>query len=480
MIDIQARRIIQNNPQDLSISNLKGINVLFGKNGTGKSTFLRNLYQNNSDQYHLIVPERSGSSMQYSSGQLDEESNIEQRKSARKRNFDPNYRNRAISRTSFILNDIGYEAMAGKKTKIDISSITELFRIVLPEFKVNFRNDSPHNLIIHREIDQEESLVQDANQLSSGQAEILSLSADIITQSIIWANQDKTLLLDEPDAHLHIDLEHRFAILINELHGLFGIQFIVATHSQNLIASLLSINSDTGIVCFDSNASSIQTLSFNRAKIFTNIIGTDLALAVLLNRKIVIVEGNDDYLVWNHATRMHNFLDISLIQANGGDILKYKSTVEVVLSSILDFSALSGIAILDGDGKNEFNNEINSQFIYGRRLKCHSLENLFLTQEVLDIIKPGLDLNKELKKLARRKITTKDEKNNLIQLTNDKRYTPITKSLMYKIHNYLDDFSETRDWRIILGKTIGRGKPEGELAEFLGDFIIKDLWGDNI
>ena len=472
--EVSNMRMVDGSNKTLKISGLSRLNVLFGKNGTGKSSFLRNLYQSDAESYHLVVPERGGD-ITYSSGHLDQENNLNDRKNVRNKDDDSAYRNRAVSRATSILNHQGYKSITdGNVGSIKSEEITNLFRIFLPEFKVLFGNTAPHSLEIYRENNGEEKKVSHANELSSGQKEALTLSADIITQAVLWDSSEKTLLIDEPDAHLHTDLANRFAIFINEIENKFNLQVIIATHSSGLISSLLSLTSSIGIICFDEKSESISAIKKDDAAIFTNLLSVELSLAVVLNRKIIIVEGNDDFLVWNQAARSQSFKDIALIQANGGDILQYKKNAEKILAAVLEMRRF-GITVLDGDGKNAFTNTDNDA-LPCERLNCYSLENLLLTNEVLAKMKDSVDLNQELNLLKNKAATTEIEKNEIDAIISDKQNTRISKELVKKIHSQIDSHSFSRDWRILIGKILGSGKPTGELASFLGDNIVNYIW----
>lgn len=208
--NIKGKRIINNVNEDIEIKNLKKINILFGKNGTGKSTFFRNLYQSDSENFHLVVPERGGTELKYNSGLLDQENDTAQKKTPRNKNYDPSYRNRSISRASGILTYRGYENLHGiKSSTFNSNDLANLFKVFLPEFSVSFGKNAPFSLEIYRDIDGRQEKVENVDVLSSGQAEALSLASDIITQGFLWAGKsEKVLLIDEPDAHLHIDLEN--------------------------------------------------------------------------------------------------------------------------------------------------------------------------------------------------------------------------------------------------------------------------------
>ncbi len=476
--EIKGDRLLNGVSKHVTIRNLKGINILLGKNGTGKSSFLRNLYQTDYRNYYLIVPERGGSEMTYNSSYADQENNEDQKKQSRQRNFDRDYRIRVVSRASMILNRGGYLLYSGIKTSnLCFQDISNLFRIFLPEFKVEFSTEIPYNLKIYRE--DELGNYQDitsADQVSSGEAEAFSLATDIITQSILWEDEEKILLIDEPDTHLHIDLENRFAIFINEIRNQFNLQVIIATHSNSLVASLLNVSEDVGIICFDTKQETISTIPLSQNRIFANLLSIDLSLAVILGKKILIIEGNDDFLVWNQAIRSQNLENLALIQANGNDIYDYKKNAEKILKVVLDTPTQRGVTLLDKDNQNDPQNNPADILPY-LRLQCYSLENLFFTNEVLHYIKEDLDLERELLDLQNN-LSNPDEKSAISCIINDKQFTKIPKELVHKVCQKIDPYSSSRDWRIILGKVLGKSRPSGELATFLGKDLVNYIWGE--
>src|SRR3989344_6101273 len=132
--EISANRFVKNTEKPLKVINLSRINILFGKNGTGKSTFLRSVYNTQFNDFHLVVPERGGGNMVYHSNIFDQENKENERKNARATGWDGQYRERAISRTVAITQSVGYKTL--KKVvqeEIDAASIEGLFNVFLPE-----------------------------------------------------------------------------------------------------------------------------------------------------------------------------------------------------------------------------------------------------------------------------------------------------------------------------------------------------------
>lgn len=475
--EISALRYIKNVQKPLKVTNLSRVNILFGKNGSGKSTYIRNIYDTQSSDFHLVVPERGGGNMIYQSSIFDQESKENERKSVRSRNWDAQYRERAISRTVAITQSVGYKTLKRiDQEEMDASSIESLFKIFLPEIDAKFSDSQPYAIEFYREDNGTSKKITDTGILSSGQVEALSLASDIITQAVLWKAQDKCILIDEPDAHLHLDLQNRFAIFIEEISSKFDVQFVITTHSQALMAALMNVCESLSVVCLDNSSEEIKAIRKDKNFVFSNLLSSDLALAKILGRKIVIVEGNDDFLVWNQAARNQNFEDIALIESGGGDIFKYKDYAEKILLAVNDESGQLGITLCDRDDKGDATHDVDS-LLPIKRLQCSSIENLFLTKEVLQTVKDGLDLDVELDKIA---TANEAETAAINAIKTDKKATKIPKDLIKKIHSAIDEHSSTSDWRIRVGKVLGRGRPEGELLDFLGSEIVNYIWGEPV
>ncbi len=471
--EISAQRKTFQGDVPLKLKNLERINILFGKNGSGKSSFVRNLYQNDPNTFHLVVPERGGDIL-HNSGVAENEYKLENRKKVRNKNNDNQYRERAISRMVNILTSEGHKTVHDKESgRVKISEITDLFQVVLPEFSVKFSEEPPFKFEVYRESDDNLKKVENVNQLSSGEAETLALATDIITESIL--SENKILLIDEPDVHLHLDMQHRFAIFLSEIMQKYNVQIIVTTHSPALIASILSVKKDVGIFCLDSKNKNIAAVKKDQNSIFTNLLNVDLGLAVILGRKVIIVEGNDDFLIWNQASRNPNFADCVLIQANGQDVNQYRTHAESILTSVLDINEKVGLTILDGDNRG---NPSSTQQVGGilpcARLQCCTIENLLFTNEILAYVNSEVNLNEILNELSGD--CCQSEKEMLEKIKYDKRCTKIDKKLTQKIYAKLDKHSSLRDWRVMLGKFLGNNQPVGELKEYLGNEIVNYIW----
>jgi predicted ATP-dependent endonuclease of OLD family len=81
---------------------------------------------------------------------------------------------------------------------------------------------------------------QTVDTMSTGESELLSLAIEILSfchqaGHPEHASKNKLLLLDEPDAHLHPDLQHRLVKLISEETTKVDVTTLIATHSTAVL-----------------------------------------------------------------------------------------------------------------------------------------------------------------------------------------------------------------------------------------------------
>src|SRR5260221_8289412 len=77
------------------LERLNSINVVFGRNGSGKSVMLRMLRDEDPKAHHYIVPERSGE-ISFDSGLIAEVVDAAMRRNGSQGNFSPNYRQQIV------------------------------------------------------------------------------------------------------------------------------------------------------------------------------------------------------------------------------------------------------------------------------------------------------------------------------------------------------------------------------------------------
>ena len=217
-----------------TLKNLGHLNVIFCKNGVGKSPLLRALdaeYEKNPNEWLVkyISPERGGGL----AFDPSVESNMRSGNWAtthRRRNRAGQFRNMSFAeyKTLEILVLRKREADGGAPVFDDtLSTINAL----LDQVQV-VRASTADPQFMRKE----DQAPQSADTLSSGESELLSLAIEILAfchqvDHADNAEKKKLLLLDEPDVHLHPDLQHRLVELISAATAEKDITTLVATHS---------------------------------------------------------------------------------------------------------------------------------------------------------------------------------------------------------------------------------------------------------
>ena len=99
-------------------------------------------------------------------------------------------------------------------------------------------------------LDRENGNLADPAEISSGEAELISLGIEFLAFAReVTPNRTNILLVDEPDVHLHPDLQDRLTSFISKVFSDIPdtpVIIIIATHSTALLAGLLK-NDDTSV-----------------------------------------------------------------------------------------------------------------------------------------------------------------------------------------------------------------------------------------
>jgi len=195
------------------------------------------------------------------------------------------------------------------------------------------------------------------SSLSSGETEALTVALDLLTMAALWQlemdeGQHRLLLLDEPDPHLHPDLQVRFAKFLVALADQFACQVLVATHSTTLVAALGALGGDRASVAYMGQGMNLEAVPFDDAvQRPVNFLGGHALIAPLLGARLLLVEGIDDYTVWSHVPRVPKFAELFAILPSGGQQIRdHQIALESLFEGLRDPDGLpAGYALLDGD-----------------------------------------------------------------------------------------------------------------------------------
>jgi predicted ATPase len=454
------------------LKRLNAINVILGRNGSGKSILLRLLRDKAPDQSHYVVPERTGE-IEFEPNFMEQVLRATGRRDGSQGNFSSKYRQQIITRIQ------GYYTKRGTKKVSEINhdpdDLTKAMSIILPDFTVSAKGESPFYEL--RRI-KDGSSVTSVSNLSSGESQLLSLGMDILTIVGIWELDRETkrlLLIDEPDAHIHPDLQIKFADFICYIEREFKTQIFVATHSTTLLSALGQFGGDkVSLFYLTPGVDELAGEAFSHVtKELSAMLGGHLIMGPLFGAPVLLVEGDDDYRVWIHVARAGH-IKMCVLPCNGEELKRYQKTLERMFSALSDNANLRGVALLDGDKSLPDLKPGNEQkYVPFARLACHETENLYLSDEILKAL--GYDWASAKAKILSEADRYGQKANALRTILIDDRRALDLKSVINEVAEILDP--KKLLWTVRLGKEIARGRPTGMLADFIGSDLINQIWG---
>ena len=458
------------------LKELNEITILFGKNGSGKSKLLRTLRDTEQSTYHYTSPERAGD-ITHDVGISQEELNAPSRAGRRQQNLSPTYRQESVSRIQALLIKIGNLTGRANTSPVNLQDIENFLQILLPDFQFNITGQNPPYEFKRVHNDERVSSV---NTLSSGEAEILTLALDLLTICAMWELDNQTnrvLLIDEPDTHLHPDLQQHLGHFLVQLLDKYKVQMIIASHSTTLLSALGYHGGEkTSVIYLNNSINEQKAIKFEKTlQELSTCLGGHALMGPLFGAPLLLVEGDDDNKIWSQVPRYHK-VKLAVIPCNGADEVKnYQKTLEKIFASLrTDQTSPVGFALLDGDQTlptaDANNPHANIKYI---KLACRESENLFLTDEVLTL------LNFADWEAAKTEIKAESANYGAKQVQLDQcdswdRKNSDIKDVILQLAQILSP--KNVPWTQRVAKCIGDKKPEGQLADFLGADVIGSIW----
>jgi hypothetical protein len=448
--------------------------VIVGKNGSGKSLLLRAWRDQKPAEVHYIVPERTGE-LDFQPNYMTDEQSGATRRGQSARNFNPEYRRRILGRlqTFFMKRGNVREGVAPGSP----ADIEEMLHVLLPDFSVSLVGAGNPPYVIHRQSD--ESPIGQVDQLSSGEVQLITMGLGALTIASMWeieSPQSRVLLIDEPDAHIHPDLQARFADLLVRMVDRYKLQVAVATHSMSLLTALGQFGGSKTATVFlsrERNAYKAEIPSEVTREIAA-CLGGHVLMGPLFGSPLLLVEGDDDYRIWGQVPR-HHVVSVAVIPCSGSDEVKrYQSKLEQVFEALSEpHESPIGFALLDGDKElplpSPQNRQAHVKFI---RLECRESENLYLTDEVLAMLQhTWATATAAIEELERS--VAPDKAAALALIRADRRRGDL-KGLMESLSHKLD--LKNVPWTIRVSSAIGKTRPGGSLEQYLGAPLIAALW----
>ncbi|WP_244500947.1 ATP-dependent nuclease [Methyloceanibacter marginalis] len=389
-------------------------------------------------------------------------------------NFSPEYRVEIITRIQAYF--LARGSVREDRLPGNPSELEQFLAALLPDFTLTIDgNSNPPYKLVRTSTGQP---VGDVHQLSSGEAQILSIALDVLTIAAMWEIQGaekRLMLVDEPDAHIHPDLQVRFADFLVKVATRFDLQIAIATHSTTLLAALGQFGGEeASVVYLDRTTSEFRARHFSKeAKELAACLGGHALMGPLFGVPLLLVEGDDDYRLWSQVPR-HHVVSFSVIPTNGDEIKRYQKSLETILAALREPGSPAGYALLDGDKPiPEANPDSPQEHIRFVRLSCHESENLYLTDEVLAAL--GTDWAVASAEIAAKANDYGEKGAALAEAPNWDRMKVDIHNLMNEITRILD--AKNVHWTIRVARAIGEKRPMGQLLDFLGTDVVNALWG---
>lgn len=357
--------------------NNKRITVLIGKNGCGKSTLLRQVDQRANLETKYISPERGGT-LKYDptvDNQISSDNNWLPR--TRRQNQFERFREQSAAQFRNLETAILREIEKDEETRRDLSytfdTILNSINELLPEIKL-VRSDRGFSV----ETKSGEKISEES--ISSGESELIALAIE----SLVFSREQKEskiLLLDEPDVHLHPDLQHRFAIFLSELAAEYNFKIVVATHSTAIFSPLSSSNNIQIVPITEKGQNDFNPFYPDRvSKQLLPVFGAHPLTNQFNQNPILLVEGEDDRRVIEQFVRSSdgNFHYHPCVVGSIQEMSDWESWLNDFLPAIYDSPLAFSLRDLDESDTEKIN---NLNYVTRSRLNCYAIENILLTDE---------------------------------------------------------------------------------------------------
>lgn len=450
--------------------------ILLGKNGAGKSTRMRELDSSSVLHTKYISPERGGTLKYDPNVDNNIASNQGWLEETRRRNRFEQFRQQSAAQFRslevLILREIEQDADKRNDHAYTFDRILGQINDLLPAISL-VRSDKGFS------IQSKDGEPIPEENISSGESELIALAIEVLVFSRSEIS-NKILLLDEPDVHLHPDLQHRFIAFVELVAIEQGFKVVIATHSTAII-SAFSEGSDLTIVPVSYKGQTLFS-SFNRSRVCNEILpifGAHPLSSIFSRSPVVLVEGEDDKRVLEQAVRSSNgrFRLSPCVVGTVSEMSAWESWMNHFLPVLYDEP--KGYSLRDLDESPQC--EIDDLGVVCRiRINCYSIENLLLTEECLDdhCFSEELFLNEIVKwkeQFSEHKYAP--EMSVLIDQFSERR-----KLKVKSLRNILVALLGTnKQWEIVVGqsiaKHIGNGKSsEHSIYHYLGSKAIDRLF----
>lgn len=458
---------------------LSKFTVLLGKNGAGKSTLLRNLDNQADINTNYISPERGGT-LKYDPG-VDNNisSNDGWLKSVRNRNRSENFRQQSAAQFRIL------EVLVLREIERDIEKRNDHNHTF--DNTINKLNDLlPAIQLIRGDrgfiVQSKSGVTISEENISSGESELIALAIEVLVFNSS-TKSGKVLLLDEPDVHLHPDLQHKFIEFIESVAIESDLRIVIATHSTSIIGAF-SHSADLQIIPISARDQT-EFNSFRQSQVTGEILpifGVHPLSTIFNKSPVVLVEGEDDKRVLEQVVRSSNGKYIFSPCAVGSvaELAGWEAWLNQFLPAIYDNPIAYSLRDLDDSQQTELN---NIGFVTRVRLNCYAMENLLLTNECLNA--HNLTTESFLEKLN---TWLKVDPNHIFAAEIQNLVTNFETRRVFKIKNLRNIIvailGSNKPWEVIVGRCISSrtsvaDNDQNSIHTYLGTKAIETIFLDS-
>jgi ABC-type cobalamin/Fe3+-siderophores transport system ATPase subunit len=465
-----------------SLKNMARINVILGKNGCGKSHLLKQLEQGlNSLQrgkVRYISPERGGLLQYQANIEQSINDNPEWMVSVRRRNQSENFRQQSavLFRRLELLELRGIEREQAQPGYVPrtFDYVVDALNVLLD--RVRLERDAVRAFRI---VDRESGEQVSPEQISSGESELISLGIEFLAfVRECQADDQNVLLVDEPDVHLHPDLQDRLSKFIARTITERPLSLIVATHSTALLAGLAQC-SETRVAFMRRKDVELNFRAVSDVdRLVLPIFGAHPLSNIFNEKPILLLEGEDDGRLWQQAVRSSmGGLKIYPCHVEEGvtALAGFEAEVNLIIETVYDDAR--GYSLRDRDSQGGDIADVGR--IVRMRLSCRAAENLMLSDDVLSLaavdwpvlqakIREWVDINSTHKYHPQMKAFAEDgfdRKNHDLK----------------EIRNIVVSFISSKPWEVLVGQAIaglvaGSGDCGADsLRNYLGEKVCSNV-----
>ncbi len=456
-----------------------------GRNGAGKSRFFRHLDQfcpREEFNIRYISPERAGSFKRDGNILTHMSNNPEWLRNSRLGNQADNFK----AASAVLLRET--ETIYLRKLQADPEIRQDLSRTFVVDRLEKINRLLTNIVLVVGTNDLEFRTISDnelvaPEKISSGESEAVALASEILhffdTLDLAKFN---VLLLDEPDVHLHPDLQARLGQLLLSMLEEFEshrdrIAVCLATHSAPLVCALASSpQASIGTKSFGVDIVQLKPTGRELRKV-APFFGHPLSLS-LSNDAPLILEGEDDERVWQQAARSSKGqIKVFPVLAESVD---QQGALERFCVDLLEtlYDDPVAFSLRDGDGV------VGEQLAHlpplrRFRLQCYAIENTLVTDQCLSTM--GASWREFIEKAKNWVIENPvhkdiDEIRCLIGSSDRQRHKKI-KTIRQLICAILNC---NKPWEVVVGQALGgiersNLQEENMLVDFIGEELARDV-----